>query len=133
MDYQGYSIPNIIRGDGRCTNDFSVDEKVIIGDKSANTDYTLPTGRGNVGDVIKQVDADGNCEFGSGGGTARVIQNLFQMNEPTYYYTNTGLPPDIFTPLYVSSTGSDIINTADLAVGSCVRLRTKGYLYNDFN
>jgi hypothetical protein len=42
----------------------------------------------------------------------------------------TSYSPTNFNPLYVNKNGSDIITTADIEVGSSVRFRTKGYLYN---
>ena len=96
-----------------------------------NNSYTLPVdaSTANVGDVLSLVTPHplGTVAFTPPptSTTARLIQNFFQMEEPRTTYNLSS-----FLPLYISGSGSDIINTADIAVGGSVRFRTKGYLYN---
>lgn len=116
MNYLGYNKDNFVEGDSGIDN----------GTLRIN-DYILPSVAGASGDVLT-MDANGqNTSFQppSGGiGSARVVQNLFQMGEPYLgqYLTTPG------TLLYVplSSNGSDFINRDDIAVGGVVRFRCKG-------
>lgn len=96
-----------------------------------NNSYTLPVdaSTANVGDILSLVTPHplGTVAFTPAptSTTARLIQNFFQMEEPRTTFNSTS-----YLPLYISGSGSDIINTADIAVGGSVRFRTKGYLYN---
>jgi hypothetical protein len=135
MNSQGYSKDNIHKGNTKIVaGGIDVDGLVRIGDQSVGGDgYVLPSVKGNEGDILT-MNADNTTSFKSSSlASARVVQNLFQMEIPTYYYTNTGLPSDVYTPMYETSTGSDIIDTSQIAVGGVIRMRTKGYVYNDIN
>ncbi|GAF73754.1 unnamed protein product, partial [marine sediment metagenome] len=95
-----------------------------------NNSYTLPVDAlsANVGDVLSLITPAplATVAFTTPStATGRIVQNFFQMTNPRTSYN-----PTAYNPLYVNSNGSDIINTADIAVGGSVRFRTKGYLYN---
>jgi hypothetical protein len=95
-----------------------------------NNSYTLPVDAlsANVGDVLSLITPAplATVAFTTPtSATGRVVQNFFQMEEPRTTFNSTS-----YLPLFISGSGSDIINTADIAVGGSVRFRTKGYLYN---
>ena len=95
-----------------------------------NNSYTLPVDAlsANVGDILSLITPAPLATVGfttPTTATGRIVQNFFQMTNPTTSYNSTA-----YNPLYTNSNGSDIINTADIAVGGSVRFRTKGYLYN---
>jgi len=118
MNYLGYNKDNFKEGDAGIDN----------GTLQIN-DYILPSVAGASGDVLT-MDANGqNTSFQPAGGGAttieRPIQNLFTMLTPRTSYT-TGNPD----PYQVSSSGSNIIDTADFDVGDVIRVRAEGYYVN---
>jgi len=129
MNSQGYTKDNIHKGNTKIVaGGIDVDGLIRIGDQSAGGDgYVLPAVKGTEGQVLT-MNADNTSSFedaGGGVGTSRVLQNLFNMTNPSVIFN-----PSTFRPLYTNKNGSDIITTADIAVGGSVRFRTKGYLYN---
>ena len=129
MNSQGYTKDNIHKGNTKIVaGGIDVDGLIRIGDQSAGGDgYVLPAVKGTEGQVLT-MNADNTSSFedaGGGVGTSRVLQNLFNMTNPSVIFN-----PSTFRPLYTNSNGSDNITTADIAVGGSVRFRTKGYLYN---
>ena len=134
MNSRGYTKDNIHKGNTKIiAGGIDVDGLVRIGDQSVGGDgYVLPSIKGNEGDILT-MNADNTTSFKSSSlASARVVQNLFQMEIPTYYYTNDG-GPDEYVRMYSTNTGSDIIDTSQIAVGGVIRMRTKGYVYNDIN
>ena len=129
MNSQGYTKDNIHKGNTKIVaGGIEVDGLIRIGDQSTGGDgYVLPAVKGTEGQVLT-MNADNTSSFedaGGGVGTSRVLQNLFNMTNPSVIFN-----PSTFRPLYTNINGSDIITTADIAVGGSVRFRTKGYLYN---
>ena len=129
MNSQGYTKDNIHKGNTKIVaGGIDVDGLIRIGDQSAGGDgYVLPETKGTIGQVIT-MNADNTTSFQDVGGdvaTGRLVQNFFQMTNPT-----TAFSPSNFIPLYTNKNGSDIITTADIEVGSSVRFRSKGYLFN---
>ena len=129
MNSQGYTKDNIHKGNTKIVaGGIDVDGLIRVGDQSAGGNgYVLPESKGTIGQVIT-MNADNTTSFQDVGGdvaTGRLVQNFFQMTNPRTSYSPTN-----FNPLYVNKNGSDIITTADIEVGSSVRFRTKGYLYN---
>jgi len=134
MNSRGYTKDNIHKGNTKIiAGGIDVDGLVRIGDQSVGGDgYVLPSIKGNEGDILT-MNADNTTSFKSSSlASARVVQNLFQMEIPTYYYANSGAAPE-YVRMYLTNTGSDIIDTSQIAVGGVIRMRTKGYVYNDIN
>jgi hypothetical protein len=129
MNSQGYTKDNIHKGNTKIVaGGIDVDGLFSIGDQSAGGDgYVLPEVKGTEGQVLT-MNADNTSSFQDIGGdvaSGRIVQNFLQMTNPRTSYN-----PSNFNTLYANKNGSDIITTADIDVGSSVRFRTKGYLYN---
>jgi hypothetical protein len=123
MNNLGYSNDNLHIGDVRIKGQ---NETLRIGNENGGDGYILPVEKGSEGDVLT-MNADNSTSFKPVSlptANGRVIQNFFQMTNPQTSYGS------VQQPLWLNKNGSDVINRDDLSVGSTVRLRTKGYLYN---
>jgi len=123
MNNLGFSKDSVNIGDFRIKGE---GETLIIGNENGGDGYILPTEKGTEGQVIT-MNADNTTSFQDSGASTieRPIQNLFTMLTPRTSYT-TGNPD----PYQVSSSGSNVIDTADFQVGDVIRVRAEGYYVN---
>jgi hypothetical protein len=157
MQFQGYSVDNLHRGDVRITGNLEVDrdmeikgDVVYTGDvkieppnclstdciNSAtpatgieiNTEYKLPVVKGTANQVLTQVDALGNCEFKDAAGG---ITGYFYRNLFTMSEANTNFTanPAVINNLYTSGTGNLNLGSIDnFPINSTIKWYARGRL-----
>ena len=142
MQYQGYSTKNLHQGDVRITGDLQVDGSVDINDLTINNltvdnidaknitvdelkidGYTLPTTKGNEGDIIVATGDGSTSEWKEAfEGTARVVVNKF-----TALGTNQNDDFGNWRVIENASVGTKNFTQSEWTINSEIRIKVVGY------
>jgi len=155
MQFQGYSVDNLHRGDVRITGDLEVDgdmeikgDVVYTGDvkieppnclstdciNSAtpatgieiNTEYKLPIVKGTANQVLTQVDALGNCEFKNAGGGTGTARVITNKYYMVTPQPNTAWSYNTYQTIDSVGNGSKVIQADDFPTFAQIRIKAFG-------
>jgi len=155
MQFQGYSVDNLHRGDVRITKDLEVDgnmeikgDVVYTGDVKIeppnclstdcinsttpatgieiNTEYKLPIVKGTIDQVLTQVDALGNCEFKDAGGGTGTARVITNKYYMVTPQPNTAWAYNTYQTIDSVGNGSKVIQADDFPTFAQIRIKAFG-------